>query len=80
MASPLKLSRSSIAADATCTAEYDLVPKHRKPHPDPCRDCGRRHLRGEHVQWRVPTTEGGSRVAWEGCCDCWVRRTSPGAD
>ena len=49
----------------------------RDPHRDPCPDCGRTHMQGEHVVWTVPATEGGYRVVWSGCCDCWVRRTSP---
>lgn len=50
----------------------------REPHGKPCGDCGREHLNGEHVQWYVPTAEpNGRRLVWEGCIDCYVRRTDP---
>lgn len=44
---------------------------------DPCGDCGRRYRRVERVRWLVASPDGsGARVAWEGCVDCWVRKTS----
>lgn len=50
----------------------------RDPSPQPCPDCGRTHIQGEHIVWQVPTVEPyGYRVVWEGCADCWVRRTNP---
>ena len=55
----------------------DVLGRMPERDPDRCRDCGRVHLRGEHVSWEVPTPDGGHRVAWEGCCDCWLRRTDP---
>jgi len=50
----------------------------RENFPTPCPDCHREHLNGEHVSFSVPTPEGGlSRIVWEGCADCWIRRTNP---
>ena len=45
-----------------------------------CGDCGREHLNGEHVVWTVPTKDDGAestRTVWEGCTDCYIRRTNP---
>lgn len=51
----------------------------RDPHPEPCSDCGRTHLNGEHLEFRVVTAIPGEyRVVWEGCVDCWLIRTNPG--
>lgn len=41
--------------------------------PDPCPDCSRTYTVGESVQVRVPERP---EPVWEGCIDCWVRRTS----
>lgn len=50
----------------------------RQPYSDPCPDCGRTHMRGEHVRVMAPApTPGENRVAWQGCVDCWVARTDP---
>lgn len=50
----------------------------REPHPTNCGDCGRLHLNGEHIVVNVPMPEPGAiRKAWEGCVDCWVKRTNP---
>lgn len=49
------------------------------PHPEPCSDCGRTHLQGEHLALQVVTAVPGEyRVVWEGCVDCWLLRTNPG--
>lgn len=53
-----------------------IVDVSRQPYPEPCPDCHRIHLNGEHIALNVPTTDG-TRVAWEGCVDCWVARTGP---
>lgn len=47
-----------------------------RPVDDPCCDCGRVYTYAERVQWLVLDGRGGSRVAWEGCVDCWVRKTT----
>jgi hypothetical protein len=57
----------------------------RQPFDAPCQDCKRAHLRGEHVAYtvpRIPTEDDDSteRVAWEGCVDCWERRTRRTSD
>lgn len=49
-----------------------LVDQTREPHQTPCIDCGRTHLQGEHVMWRPI-----DRLVWEGCADCWIKRTNP---
>lgn len=57
---------------------FRLVEMIRKEHPEPCTDCGRTYLQGENITWQVPTAEpNGHRVVWEGCVDCWIRRTNP---
>jgi hypothetical protein len=56
--------------------EFRLTDPTREPAPTPCPDCGRAYLNGENVTLAVPAPGGGSRVAWSGCVDCWVRRTS----
>lgn len=44
-------------------------------HKDhPCRDCGRVYTLAESVTVRVQTRPD---PVWEGCIDCWVRRTNP---
>jgi hypothetical protein len=60
-------------------------PEQQQPHPVPCADCKREHLKGEHVVYtvpRLPTEDDPSaeRTAWEGCVDCWVLRTSRTSD
>lgn len=49
----------------------------RQPHPDPCPDCGQEHMNGEHISLTVPASDGGTRTVWEGCADCWAKRTDP---
>lgn len=50
----------------------------RDQHPDPCPDCGQTHLNGEHLIVHLPTAEPGvTRKGWEGCFDCWIKRTDP---
>lgn len=44
--------------------------------PDPCPDCKRTYVVAEAIQVRV---DGRPEPVWEGCVDCWVRRTSPEA-
>ena len=60
-------------ADST----FRLTDMTRENYPIPCPDCRREHLNGEHVAFSVPAPEGGTRIAWEGCADCWIRRTNP---
>lgn len=67
-------SRDSFITDGP---SYRLIDPRQEQHQAPCRDCGRTHLQGEHLAMIVPTPEGGTRVAWEGCVDCWIIRTSP---
>lgn len=59
---------------------FSLVDTTRQPHSTPCPDCSRTYLNGENVTMTVPSSEGGYRVVWSGCCDCWIGRTSPGKD
>lgn len=49
-----------------------------RPVEDPCRDCGRTYTHYERVRWMVPPPKGdrGMRTVWEGCVDCWIRRTT----
>ncbi len=55
-----------------------IIDVRRQPHPLPCSDCGRVHLVGEHVVVSAPTPKPNeTRAVWEGCVDCWVRRTNP---
>lgn len=54
-----------------------IVDQSRETHPEPCGDCGRTHLKGEHVAVSVPTPDNDVRIVWWGCIDCWLRRTSP---
>lgn len=62
------------------TSQLGITDPGRQPHPDPCSDCGRTYLRGEHVQVRVPIAEpGATRLAWSGCVDCWLKHTTPPA-
>lgn len=59
--------------------EFVIRDTQRDPHPQPCGDCGRIHLQGEHLAFRVVTSVPGEyRVVWEGCVDCWLLRTNPG--
>ena len=50
----------------------------REPYPTPCPDCGRTYLNGEGISISVPAPENKTRIAWSGCIDCWLRRTSLG--
>ena len=57
-----------------------LLDPMREHYPKPCADCGRDHLNGEHVCWQVPdnpNNQGSMRTVWEGCIDCYIRRTNP---
>lgn len=54
-----------------------IADQSRETHPEPCSDCGRTHLKGEHVVVSVPTPDNDVRIAWWGCIDCWLQRTSP---
>lgn len=72
----------TISRDTSPFIETDqkihLVDTSREPYDVRCIDCGRIHLHGEHVIWQVPTKEpGGMRTVWEGCADCWMRRSNP---
>lgn len=66
---------------ADVSTDVAIVDRSRLPHPQPCPDCRREHMMGEHISFHVPSKDGATRVAWEGCCDCWIRRTevNPGA-
>lgn len=41
---------------------------------DPCPDCGRTYTVRESVSVRLNYQKAPS---WEGCVDCWVKRTTP---
>ena len=63
--------------ESSLMGDFRLRDMSREPYPAPCPDCGRTYLNGENVTWQVPATDGGQRVVWSGCADCWVRRTNP---
>jgi len=65
---------------ALAVDDIDLTDSRVQPHPQPCQDCGRPHLNGEHVGFtvtRVPTADDPAteRMVWSGCADCWEKRT-----
>lgn len=49
----------------------------RDPAPNPCPDCKRTYLNGENITIMVPVPDGGQRIVWSGCVDCWLIRTQP---
>lgn len=63
---------------STIHSAVSLRDTSRDPYPDPCIDCGRAHLNGEHVVWSAPLAEPNqTRIVWQGCVDCFIRRTDP---
>ena len=66
-----------VASDNNAFQLHDIS---RDVHLSSCGDCGREHINGEHVVWTVPTNDNGAgstRIVWEGCADCYIRRTNP---
>lgn len=53
--------------------DFKLRNTHLDKKPDPCPDCKQPYIVANSVEVRV--SDG--RLAWAGCIDCWVKRTSP---
>ena len=70
-----RLAYADDADNVRATASSALRDSSAEPHATPCRDCQQVHLQGNHIAM----TAVGGRVVWEGCSDCWVRRTDPSA-
>ena len=63
---------------ASPTSDFNLRDISREVYLSSCSDCGREHLNGEHVVWTVPSDgKVSTRTVWEGCVDCYIRRTNP---